>query len=1472
MIFNIKLTKQVQSGELLDKYQPLRNYIETDKVQNLTVNNLFNFDMERPIDIECQSSYDGSVNLILNDGKNIPRLINTRFTCKGKYQYEIIDRSGTNDTNIYSKNSFQSDTSLFKIFKTYAKISLKNITQGGNLKVGNYVFYFKYADADGNETNIAAQSGLCPCYCGTGSKINGAYADYNSGKQISLQLTNLDTTFDYIYLYYSRYSSDQFELTSTKCAKLIDKYSITKSDLEITITGNENITDITVEELNQSNEILNSCYTQAQSHNTLFLANVQRHVIEYENLKDLSLRIYPTFESFEENIIQNNPTDIHDNVGYFANEFYRFGIVYIYNNNTESPVFNIRGILNDREEIKTEDILLEQNERNYLLLDNNNNIKDTNHNASGVSYTPYSSKSLKLKIHFPKSIDFKKELLRQGITGYYIVRQKRIPTILTQMYTLNVARNNGIPLLYNGRNYQYFNFNNESLTQCDEINQSFLCGICPDYTVRQPYYNQLFNGEKFYIKAVKNCKVNVKDNLYTIESSSNNRDDYTEAKLQFVKDDVPTVKLESFNFHSRCGTAEELNKFEILNEKKSDWRLGNPVIRGIFGPYVAIYINDGSRALFLNKIINVYVPGFKPLDRVITKITPEIQEIINIRSSDNSPFSAIGDRIEITVNDEYLKDNNSYARGDCYNCIFTQRFIRNFQDPTAPNNDVKVKEEKYSDLKNTSNKSGSNFKYSEINWNSINRGDVNAVQLGYWITVPVQSVNNLNIRSVDDTYPSEIALTGNTRAFYPYREIDLSGNNKIPESFFINEGFSQSLGVLKKFVYVSVPYLKNIFTNRIYYSNISVNDGYQNGYRIIKGTHYRDYTTEYGQITKIVEFNGFLVIVFEHGLAAAQIGPRTQDQYEYLNTTNILPENPVIISSQYGSIYADSVVVTPNNMYGVDTVAKKIWKFNGSNLDIISELKVESFLNKNITFKELDTDPILAIKNCKSIYNSQKQDVLFTFYNYDGVRETAWNLCYNELIQQFITFYSWIPLFGCNIDKNFLTFDRDINRNLISFAYNNQKQNILLDNYIINPNLSGWSSKISFISEYKDETIKKDELTGYTYIKVKDSTFGTSNISVKGDTLYINISSLTDPLAITLKRSLKQLGYITIQLEIVTSLDRTLYPVVTLNVPERQYTNYLYKHGINKIFNYQDKILPTFWYGKQHPFEFEFIISKDLHVHKLFNKFTIISNNAEPESFHYQITGDCFDFAEDKEQMYFRQEITRSLFNNLGSNIKWDEDIKEDESLQNGIKLWNISRDPDYLYNNYFAKKSTILPCIYNSKVSYINQIEDEYIQMFSPSKNYSNLAGAEIVKENDEYYIANHAKAVDMKYNGRLRGNMYYQEDRWFVQINPINLVQKNELKDKWVNIDNRYLPPIVVLNNPLPNDIIKTNISDKDIPTFLKEQYGYSINNIDGSNWNNARQECKVKDKYIKIKIRYDGTKQSNIYGIITYYTEVN
>lgn len=123
----------------------------------------------------------------------------------------------------------------------------------------------------------------------------------------------------------------------------------------------------------------------------------------------------------------------------------------------------------------------------------------------------------------------------------------------------------------------------------------------------------------------------------------------------------------------------------------------------------------------------------------------------------------------------------------------------------------------------------------------------------------------------------------------------------------------------------------------------------------------------------------------------------------------------------------------------------------------------------------------------------------------------------------------------------------------------------------------------------------------------------------------------------------------------------------------------------------------------------------------------------------------------------------------------------------------------------------------------------------------------------------------------------MHYREDRWFVQINPINIVQQNENSNYWAKHNNKYYPSIVVGNNPYPNDQIKYTITDKDIPEFLRNNYQYSINNIDQSNWgiyyrhSNSRKEIKMKDKYIKIKIRYKGDRQVFIPTVYTNYTDV-
>jgi len=47
-------------------------------------------------------------------------------------------------------------------------------------------------------------------------------------------------------------------------------------------------------------------------------------------------------------------------------------------------------------------------------------------------------------------------------------------------------------------------------------------------------------------------------------------------------------------------------------------------------------------------------------------------------------------------------------------------------------------------------------------------------------------------------------------------------------------------------------------------------------------------------------------------------------------------------------------------------------------------------------------------------------------------------------------------------------------------------------------------------------------------------------------------------------------------------------------------TTDLWKHGTSGIFDIKEDILPTHWYGKFHPFEFEVVVKADDSAHKIF--------------------------------------------------------------------------------------------------------------------------------------------------------------------------------------------------------------------------------------------------------------------------------
>ena len=85
----------------------------------------------------------------------------------------------------------------------------------------------------------------------------------------------------------------------------------------------------------------------------------------------------------------------------------------------------------------------------------------------------------------------------------------------------------------------------------------------------------------------------------------------------------------------------------------------------------------------------------------------------------------------------------------------------------------------------------------------------------------------------------------------------------------------------------------------------------------------------------ICEHGVMLIPVNERALAGEGAGGNI-----YINTSNVLPDNPLIVSDTYGSKWADSVILTPYGVFGIDVDSRKIWKTDGQKLEIISDFKV----------------------------------------------------------------------------------------------------------------------------------------------------------------------------------------------------------------------------------------------------------------------------------------------------------------------------------------------------------------------------------------------------------------------------------------------------------------------------------------------------------------------------------------------------
>lgn len=1361
-IVNLKLRKYRQEGDLQHTYSAFKNMVNDDNSIGDFNTNELSIDLNNPLSIECQPSYDGTVNLIINDDKNPPRIINSRFTKIEDGRYRIITRNQKQQTNLYKKGKIDQQTRLFRNINNIPKIGLVGLSHAGQLKGGNYTFYIKLADNDFNKTDVVAESGQVSVFHGDFFKVesmSGTLQDERTDKAITLNISNLDTSFSNIYVYYTREFSDTNGFRLSEAVSLSKPYTIKNSTEQITINGFEESLPINIEELNVKYNVVTNVKTQAQVQNMLFFGNVESDDINIKDLQNISYFIDVSLQQKKESIgwldseykvfSEDNlnkleyysPNNIYYNVGYWPDEIYRLGIVYIMNDDSLSPVFNLRGC--EFSKLNENNIDYENGSFTSLWqLDENGNIKKDIYgipmmnyierdefiindrylsNTLGVFKNPkmdnnsviqnYENKTVKpwyYNIHI--SEDIIKLLATYKVKGYFIVRQKRIPTILGQGLSIGIDRTSYIPMIY--RNDK---------TEGKYVAESFLTSnglLLQDYALHEietdikqgsgllsldvcvnPILQSMFDGSEYILdKIYENPgKTRWDDRHVFVDYVDNNISSKLSVKAGsvFVNSDVPIKVINNYAFSSRAGAQEDIKQFGFFGKK--DYEKDNcNLVRGIYCPYIGVLTSLTDNALYNIKVKN-YSSGY-------------LKEYFKIRGNDNTAFFAISDRFELGNNE---KSHDIY-RGDCYTNTVTIRMNRNFIDSDVPVNDIIVDSRTWKDHYN------GYMTTDAEDWMYINRADVNTVPLGLWVTYKCLSSYNLGLRSYDRSYADEEALMGNPRSFYPLNDISTKVSTKIEESWILNDGYNSTVGQKRHLSAPNLPYMKDQFDNRIMFSNVQVDDEFKNAYRIFQGLSYKDIDRQYGAIVKLIPWGTNLLCVFEHGVGIVPVNEKAliqtaTQQSIHMYGAGVLQNQITLINPDFGSIWPESIIRTPIGVYGVDTFSKKIWRYTDSKgFETISDMKIQRFLNDNIKLREEDKYPTIGLRNIKTHYNNYKGDVMFTFYNF--TEDSEWNFCYNERMDKWITRYSWTPLYSENINNIFYSLDKK-RAEILGYIYNNRNTK-----FGIRTNENEWKcnqngeleNEFKTIIWFEGNSVLTDidvQINKITSSYLKDG----SEINIELDVNDFVLTKLNaNKIELSWKKSniLNKCGteipyYYKFDITVIpysksndklvelNSINDTIGVVIDSNYNTNEYLNLLgngfYVHGRSGIFDeidYEDdnpnnQIKPTMWYDKQEPFEFEFVVNEPVGLHKIFDNLVIISNKVQPKTLEFEIIGDVYGFKKSglfKSNKGFKN--TRVEYDHILNQytLVTTQECKNVEDKRYGRRLGNIHYKEDSWY------------------------------------------------------------------------------------------------------------------------------------------------------------------------------------------------
>jgi len=320
----------------------------------------FNYTKDSIVNIEIQTSYDGSVNIIAVSEGTIPRIVNSRQDFD-KNDIMLIDRSNGNLDNVYSDDTIDKTKLIPTLGDMVPELRFDNVTENkGVLINGGYMYYFKLKTADGTESPIVEESRLVSIHEGNEFGKAHTYNDTRSTTN-AVQFTIKNLT-NKIYKYCSVYFVRIVGMTGNvvkSAYKIEQDYAIIDEECVILHTGREPEISIDLSEITAEYTPVSSAGTLTQKNNRLLLGNIKTYDVADEVLKEAALHCYIRPEDHYADIIgtvEQKMTDggyiddtyskaskIYNHLAYFPHETYEFAVNFVFENGSVSASYPIMG-------------------------------------------------------------------------------------------------------------------------------------------------------------------------------------------------------------------------------------------------------------------------------------------------------------------------------------------------------------------------------------------------------------------------------------------------------------------------------------------------------------------------------------------------------------------------------------------------------------------------------------------------------------------------------------------------------------------------------------------------------------------------------------------------------------------------------------------------------------------------------------------------------------------------------------------------------------------------------------------------------------------------------------------------------------------------------------------------------------------------------------------------------------------------